>query len=224
MSEIDHFIEEVTEEVRRDKLFALYRKYGWIAALVIVLIVGGAAWNEYRKAQEVAAAQKLGDAIIAALSVDDPAGRAEALARVQADTPGGDAVRRMLLATALANSDRLDQAVAELDAIAGNGELEQIFRQLARFKALTLQAETLPAADRRAGFEALARPGLPLRLLAEEQLALIDIEEGKTEEAIARLERIRQDAGVTQALQDRATQLIVALGGEPADLSARQTG
>ncbi|MFC6687657.1 hypothetical protein [Jhaorihella thermophila] len=224
MSEIDHFIEEVTEEVRRDRLFALYRKYGWIVALIIVLIVGGAAWNEYRKAQQVAAAQQLGDAIIAALSVDDPAGRAEALAGVQAATPGGDAVRRMLLATALANSGRLEQAVAELDAIAANGELEEIYRQLARFKALTLQADTLPAADRRAGFEALATAGLPLRLLAEEQLALIDIEEGKAEEAIARLERIRQDSEVTQALQDRATQLIVALGGEPADLSARQTG
>ncbi|MFC3118199.1 hypothetical protein ACFOHS_08020 [Jhaorihella thermophila] len=193
MSEIDHFIEEVTEEVRRDRLFALYRKYGWIVALIIVLIVGGAAWNEYRKAQQVAAAQQLGDAIIAALSVDDPAGRAEALAGVQAATPGGDAVRRMLLATALANSGRLEQAVAELDAIAANGELEEIYRQLARFKALTLQADTLPAADRRAGFEALATAGLPLRLLAEEQLALIDIEEGKAEEAIARLERIRQD-------------------------------
>lgn len=224
MSEIDHFIEEVTEEVRRDKLFALYRKYGWIVALIIVLIVGGAAWNEYRKAQQVAAAQQLGDAIIAALSADDPAGRAEALAGIQAATPGGDAVRRMLLATALANSGRLEQAVAELDAIAANGELEEIYRQLARFKALTLQADTLPAADRRAGFEALATAGLPLRLLAEEQLALIDIEEGKAEEAIARLERIRQDSEVTQALQDRATQLIVALGGEPADLSTRQTG
>ena len=56
MSETDSFIEEVTEEVRRDRLFALFRRYGWIVLVLIVLVVGGAAWNEYRKAQDRAAA------------------------------------------------------------------------------------------------------------------------------------------------------------------------
>ena len=44
MSETDSFIDEVTEEVRRDKLFALFRKYGWIGIAAVLLIVGGAAW------------------------------------------------------------------------------------------------------------------------------------------------------------------------------------
>ena len=35
MSNPDSFIEEVTEEVRRDKLFALFRKYGWIAGCLL---------------------------------------------------------------------------------------------------------------------------------------------------------------------------------------------
>ena len=46
MSNSDSFIDEVTEEVRKDRLFQLFRRYGWIAGVVIVLIVGGAAWNE----------------------------------------------------------------------------------------------------------------------------------------------------------------------------------
>ena len=224
MSEVDHFIEEVTEEVRRDKLFALYRRYGWIAAVVIVMIVGGAAWNEYRKAQAQAAAQRLGDALVAALAKDDAAARAEALAGLRAGTPGAEAVRRMLLATALAEAGRTQEAVAALEGVGGGDAPEQIYRQIAQFKALALQAGTLPVAERRAGFEALAQPGQPLRLLAEEQLALIEIEQGAREAAIARLERIRQDAEVAQGLLERATRLIVALGGEPADLSAAGTG
>ena len=56
MSDTDSFIDEVTEEVRRDRLFGLMKRYGWIAALAVLLIVGGAAWNEWRKAQDRAAA------------------------------------------------------------------------------------------------------------------------------------------------------------------------
>ena len=44
MSDTDSFIEEVSEEVRRDKLYATFKKYGWIAALFILVVVGGATW------------------------------------------------------------------------------------------------------------------------------------------------------------------------------------
>ena len=39
MSNPDSFIDEVTEEVRRDRLFRLFRKYGWIGGVVVALIV-----------------------------------------------------------------------------------------------------------------------------------------------------------------------------------------
>ena len=71
VSASDSFIEEVTEEGRRDRLFAMIRRYGWIAVLAVLTLVGGAAWNEWRKAQDVAAAQTLGDGIVAALEADD---------------------------------------------------------------------------------------------------------------------------------------------------------
>ena len=67
VSDTDSFIDEVTEEVRRDQLFALFRKYGWIGILAIVLIVGGASWSEWRKAQAEAKAQAFGDALVAAM-------------------------------------------------------------------------------------------------------------------------------------------------------------
>ena len=87
MSNTESFIEEVNEEVRRDRLYGLLRRYGWIAVLAILLIVGGAAFSEYRKAQARAEAEALGDAMLAALTVDDSAGRAEALAGISAANP-----------------------------------------------------------------------------------------------------------------------------------------
>ena len=44
MSNTDGFIEEVSEEVRKDKLFALYKKYGWIPVVIICSLVGGAGF------------------------------------------------------------------------------------------------------------------------------------------------------------------------------------
>lgn len=89
MSDTDSFIDEVTEEVRRDRLYGYVRRYGWIAAIVIIGIVGAAGFNEYRRAQEEAKAQALGDAMLAALASDEDEARADALANVTADTAEG---------------------------------------------------------------------------------------------------------------------------------------
>ena len=81
MSDTDSFIDEVNDEVRRDRFYLLLKRYGWVAILAVVLLVGGAAWNEYQKAQNRARAEALGDAMFAALAGTDAAARAEALGR-----------------------------------------------------------------------------------------------------------------------------------------------
>lgn len=220
MSDTDSFIDEVTEEVRRDRLFGLFKRYGWIAALVILAIVGGAAWSEWTRAQERARAEALGDQILAALEGEDPADRIAALGAIEAETPGGAAVLSLLLAAEQAQAGEGAAAAEELAGVTGASEVPQIYRTIASFKALLAQGTGAPAAERRIGFEALAIPGNTVRLLAEEQLALIDIEEGKTDAAIDRLSRLVADAEATPGLRQRATQLIVALGGEPPQVDA----
>ncbi|SDC92978.1 hypothetical protein [Ruegeria marina] len=215
MSDTDSFIDEVTEEVRRDRMFMLLKRWGWVGVAAVVAIVGGAAWNEYSKAQSNARAQKLGDDIIAALAADDAAGRASSLAQIEATTPGGTAVLGMLTAAAEQDAGDLSSSVERLEAIAATGDLPEIYREIAAFKALLMQSDSLEVADRRQRFEVLARPGAPLRLLATEQLALIDIAEGDIDAALARLRTIREDAEVSADLQQRATQLMVALGADP---------
>ena len=69
--------------------------------------------------------------------------------------------------------------------------------------------------DRRSGYEALSQPGNLLRLLATEQLGLIDIEAGDTAAALVVLQGIIDDSEATADLQQRSVQLMVALGAEP---------
>ncbi|MFK7745458.1 MAG: hypothetical protein AB8B47_10415 [Roseobacter sp.] len=215
MSDTDSFISEVNEEVRRDRFYFLLRRYGWLAALVVVLIVGGAAWTEYNKAQARAQAEGLGDAIIAALGQGEASSRRAGLAEIGATEAGAQAVVSLLEAAEAQENGSTSEAVAALDAVAVNGDIPEIYRQIANFKSLLLQADTMDENTRRLQLGALAAPGAPLSLLAQEQLALMDVAAGTPTIAIERFQAILQDASVSADLQQRALQVIVALGGTP---------
>ena len=120
----------------------------------------------------------------------------------------------MLIAAEEALAGNGTAASERLNAAATDGDLPEIYRQIASFKALTRPESPLSADERRVAFEAMATPGAPLRLLAEEQLALLDIEAGNTDAALSRLNALLSDADLTAGLRRRASQLIVALGGE----------
>lgn len=212
MSETDSFIEEVSEEVRRDRLFQQFRRYGWIAALVVIVVVGGAAYNEYRKAQAANSAQALGDAMLAALDGETPADRVAALAEIEAGGAAG-AVAALLAASELLAEGDQDGALERLNAVASDGEVPLLYRDLAALKALMIDTGDLAA--RRAGLEALSAPGAAFALLAQEQIALIDLQEGDIDAARERLTRLAEDAAASQGLRDRAQGLIVALGEAP---------
>ena len=98
MSETDSFIEEVSEEVRKDRLFALMRKFGWIPVLVVVLVVSGTAYREYRISTDTVAAQQTGEAILAALELETDMQRAEAIDEIKSDDPSAKAVLNLLQA------------------------------------------------------------------------------------------------------------------------------
>jgi hypothetical protein len=217
VSNSDSFIEEVTEEVRRDRLYALMRRYGWIAVLAILLLVGGAAWNEWRKAEAQARAEAFGDAILAALASSDETARAGALDAIEAPGPGAAAVRDLLAAAEEAATDPAG-AATRLLAVADRTGVPQVYQQIATLKAVALPASGLDAQTRRARLAPLAAGSGLLRLLAEEQLALIDIETGERAAALERLAALAMDAEATGALRRRVTQVIVALGEEPPEV------
>lgn len=209
MSDTDSFINEVTEEVRREKLFGYLRRYGWIGVVAVVVLVGGAAWNEYRSAQERAAAQATGDALLAALEQDDAAARAAGMAQVAADgTP--TVVTSLLLAATQEEAGDVSAAAETLNSVVLNPDVPQMYRDLAAFKAAMLPIEDTAA--RRANLEALSEPGQPFRLLALEQIAYIALAEGDAEGALATMRQVEEDAGVTRGLRERMQTLMLALG------------
>lgn len=209
MSDSDSFISEVTEEVRREKLYGYLRRYGWIAVVLVLSLVGGAAWNEYRNVQDRNAAQATGDALLAALDETDASARAAAMATVEAD---GSAVAVTLLLRAAMEEEAGDvaAATATLNNVAVNADVPDMYRDIAAFKAAMLPSDDPDA--RRAALEVLSQPGQPFRLLALEQIAYLTLEAGDAEGAIAVMRQIEEDAGVTRGLRERVQTLMVALG------------
>ena len=202
MSQGDSFIDEVTDELRRDRLYATFKRWAWVGVALVVLIVGGAAVREWRLSDARAAAERRGDALLSAFE----AGDAEAVAAVPAE--GATAGVVALLAAAA----EPEGAAARLEAVAADPELPARYRDLAVLKSVLLGSDA-PVEERRARLESIAGPGAPYRLLAAEQLALLSVEAGDADAALTQLRALLEDAEATEPLRERARQLIVALGG-----------
>ena len=209
VSDTDSFINEVTDEVRREKLFGYLRRYGWIGVACVLLLVGGAAFNEFRNAQARDAAQATGDALLSALEENDAAVRAAALEGVEAQGSSA-AVTLLLRAATQQESGDIAAAIETLNTLAIDPDAPQMYRDLAAFKAAVLPSDDIAA--RKTALEALSAPGLPFSLLASEQLAYVALSEGDTDAALAILRRIEEDAGVSRGLRERVQTIMVALG------------
>jgi len=215
VSDTDSFLQEVSEELRRDRLYRNIRKYGWLAILLVVLVVGGATYREYLKSKAETAAQLFGTSIIAALGEKNIDDRISKLQKINAPGDNAKVVIAMLLSAELNGSESSTLEKSSLSTITEGSSIDAHYRELLNFKILLGSAEILSLEERATAFEALSKPGNPFRLLAEEQLALIELEQGYIDNAVEKISQILLDAELTAGLRNRATQMMIALGKDP---------
>ena len=217
LSETDSFINEVTEEVRRDRLFAMFRKYGWIGGVVIAGIVGGTAWTQWQASAAATKAQAFGDTLLDALDLGAPEDR---LAAIKDAPATGDqaAVVKLLLASD-PTSDR-SEALAALTALGADAAQPDLYRDLANLRLVLLSGADMPVSERRGLLDAMAGAGRPFRVLAQEQLAYLSVEEGDVDGAVVALVALLTDQDATSAMKDRLRQVITALGGTVPETAA----
>ncbi|MBU2957087.1 hypothetical protein Q4511_11660 [Paracoccus sp. 1_MG-2023] len=208
----DSFIDEVTDELRRDRLYGAFRRFGWIGAVVILAIVGGASWREYSNSRDRASAQAFGDAVLAA---ED--GGAAGIADVD---PQGSSVRAALTELLAAGAYMAEgddaasvAALSEAAEIAPEGD---VLRELAQLKRVIAAGSAMDASERDQILTRLSRAGAPFELLALEQKAVALIDAGRREDAITLIRQIQQKNGLSQALRNRLSEMMIALGADPA--------
>lgn len=213
MSETDSFIDEVSDELRRDRMFRLWRRYGVFVIIGLVLIVVGAAVNEWWKNEERITAEKTGDQLVLALQETDAAKRAEALsAEAQVDAPSA-LPAAFGQAHALAEAGKTDEAASILENIYTATTTDPIYRDAARLRYLVLVGDTITAEERLALLDQMTGPDAPFRLLALEARAMVRIETDELARATEDLQAIIADPLVTEDLAARTFAVLRAIGG-----------
>lgn len=212
MAESDSFIQEVSEEVRRDKMYAVWRRYGPILIALIVIAVltaAGMGWWENRVESRKA---ELGGEIIAADRIDDPAEAAEAfLAVAQSEEYNYPVLAGLRAAAALSQAGKLDEAEAQYEAVKNRAEVDERFRDLAELRILMMRSETMPADEQIARLSPLAEEGSAWRLPALEFLAAAYLGNDAPEKAIESMRRLQSLPQVPPSAQGRAAELIEAI-------------
>lgn len=210
MSESDSFIHEVSEEVRRDRLFRMFKKYAWVLALVVIAIVGGTAYNEWNKSASEAEARLTGDLMSAAIAANDPG----ALQSLAAEQSASKFVLQLQQANLLIEAGDTAAALEALRAVANDAGAAPVYADLAWLKIVMLDGPNMPATEREITLDRLTAANAPYRLLAQEQRAMQYVRDGDIEAAINDLLAILGDTAAPTGLRNRAQQLIVALGGD----------
>ncbi|MEM7615199.1 MAG: hypothetical protein AAF245_09140, partial [Pseudomonadota bacterium] len=212
MSNSDSFLEEVTEEVRRDRMIQFLRRNALWIGLALVVIIGGAVFFEWRKSAAEAAAQARGNALWAALEMEDATARAEALAAVEMTGSYGLAFLNMQRAAALLAAEDRAGAVALLEQIAASPDSTAALRDVARLKLVSLAGDTMPEQERLDILAQLLVDGHALRGAALEQRALIRLMSGDMAAAEADLQAVLIDARTPDVAKQRVSQLLGVLG------------
>lgn len=208
MSETDSFIQEVTEEVRQDRMFALWKRWGAYVLGGVVLIVAAAAFWSWNRAQQEAAAEARGAALLAV----DADSLEEQLALVDRLESPARIVAELAAAAQLARAGEIADAVQRYRQIATRDDAAAHYRQLALLQAVRLEAGS---ADPQAALAELAPliATSPYAPLARELAAALYLRAGDPEAAHSELQAILADPRATAGLKLRARELLIASGG-----------
>ncbi len=216
--------DEVEEDLRAERSARLLKRYGWVliaAALAVIgATIGWQLWQRWQSGQDIAAAQRYIAAEAAAGSATIPGapGRADAIAALEqeaATAPEGyRTLSRLRAAELKAESGDVDGAVTLWDQVAADPSADQLLRDLASLLVAQHQLDHGDPATLAARLKPLAAPSNPWSGLAREQLALLDLRQGKVTEAKAALKALSIDIVAPTGVRQRAGALLAGLGSE----------
>ncbi|MEQ9641103.1 MAG: tetratricopeptide repeat protein [Alphaproteobacteria bacterium] len=207
---------EVDEDVRKDQLTSLWKKYGvFVIAAAVALVLGTAAsvaWREYQASVRTQEAQAYLDAITA-LQESDTGPALGQLGKLAADGDTGYAtLARLQEAAALQRSGDGQAAVASYDTMAEDDDVPEIYRDLARLLAVLILLDDGASEAVSARVNALLAPDNPWRFNAREVDAILALRDGNREAAANKFKSLADDNEAPAGMRSRARQVLAVLG------------
>lgn len=211
-----NFIEEVDEEVRRERLEKLWKRWSPAAAGFVVVLLAGIAGFQFWQSHRAEKAAADGAAFNAALNqaqAGKPAEAAAAFASLAGSASEGYALlARFQQAANLVAAKDMPGAIAAYDTIAADDSVDAEYRNLARYLAAFHGLETLDTEAVKQRLAAIPANGV-WSANARELQAMAEIKAGNIDAARQLLTTLADDAMAPAGLRGRATELLAALGG-----------
>jgi hypothetical protein len=214
---VTDLFEEVEENLRRDQLQNLWKKYGVFAiggAVALVLGVGGVGvYRSWQDGQSKAASETFAE--IQQLAQTDPAAAAPKLAAFAKNGFGGyKALAEMERAGVLQAEGDLAGALLAFDNAAKMSN-EPAIKQSAQLRAAYIAAETENFATIDARVQPLIANGGAFGYLARELLGVEAYEAGQTERARAEFSYLETAFDAPEGVRERAQRFLAVIGPAP---------
>lgn len=210
------FLREVDENLRRDQLRGLARRYAplLIGGLVLLLaaIGGYIYWQERQKSAAAEQSETLAQ-VYNDISADKLGTVPQRLDALAAD--GTEAIRASALfaraAVAVEQNDRAT-AIAKYREIAADDDFAEPYRHLALIRSTAMEFDTLRPEQVIERLRPLAKPGNPWFGSAGELTAMAMVKQGKKNEAGRLFAAIAADRQVPESIRARSVQIAGTLG------------
>ncbi len=213
---MDNFIQEVDEELKRERYADLWRKYGRLvvgAVLVVVIAVAGTVgWRQYQTNKRIEAGLSFMDARELAERGKTQEAIAAFTALGKQGTSGYRDLARFQEAAALAKQGNEAAAAGVYDSIARDQGSDPLFRDLALILyALSVadRAEPVALAQR---LKPLAESSSPWRFSALEITALLERRRGDVAAAKEIYRKLADDERAPPKLRARAAEFLAVIG------------
>jgi hypothetical protein len=207
---VSDIFREVEEDVRRERLEKIWKAYGNLIILGVVLLFGGIAGWQFWQRHELQERQKVSDAFMAAQRITNPQAAASAFADLARGAPKGYAqVARLSQAGAMFASGQRSDAIDLYKQIAkeDSGPVGSV----ARLRAAWALADTASRKDLAELLKPLDQPGNAWRPNAREVLAYADYRAMDSKSALAKYSELAMDPNSPEGLRGRAQAMMAFL-------------
>jgi len=207
-----NFLEEIEEDFQRQKLEALWKRYGNLVIAGAGLIVLGTAIITAAHSWRAEGNQKATAGLITIINApgSDQVKQIDQLeAFVQQNHGKAQAAFAQLHAASLAaqRGDK-DQAVKFYDALASDSSADAAFRQLADLMAVQVQLDTGTPAVLEKRLQPLLAENAPWRFTAMEYSGYLALREGNKPKAKQIFTELAQNASAPKTLNERAVDML----------------
>ena len=198
--------DEINEELKQDRMAALWQRYGKYLIAVVVAIVAGVSLSQGYSYYTTQRDARAADAFFQAILADDVTSSLETAAPELNE--GYALLAEFRSAAALAQDGKAAEAEQRYLALAERTDAEQIYRDLALLLSVMHAPQTADAADLQARLEPLASASSSLQGLALEQMVALDLRRGDSAAAIEKLNRLVALTDIPTSLRQRAAQVL----------------